>query len=119
MPPDETGTKNSQWNFQGFRNKHGEPWRSPIVKNRASLSDVFLGQRYRHMEEAIPLDTISANSDHIYAEIELEENEIAIAPDLPPRADTPTVAPGYPPYSSAEAKKQRRNSDSFSYKCNW
>eukprot|EP00093_Oithona_nana_P004213 04213.XXX_216011_215690_1 [CDS] Oithona nana genome sequencing. len=47
MPPDETGTKNSQWNFQGFRNKHGEPWRSPIVKNRASLSDVFLGQRYR------------------------------------------------------------------------
>lgn len=71
------------------------------------------------MEEAVPLDTISANSDHIYAEIELEENEIAIAPDLPPRADTPTVAPGYPPYSSAEAKKQRRNSDSFSYKCNW
>ena len=86
-----------------------------IVKNRAALSDVFIGQRYRHIEEVVPLDTISdSGADHIYAEIELGEDEIAVAPDLPPRADTPTVGPGYP-----EAQKPRRNSDSFAYKCNW
>ena len=109
LPPDETGTKHSQWNFQGFRNKHGEPV-DRIVKNRSqSLADLFIGQRYRHVDEGIPLDTMSTNSDHIYAEIEDEP------PTVPPRADTPTVAPKYPPYSSVRAKKR----NDFVHAYNW
>ena len=63
-----------------------------------------IGNAYPEVEDSIPLDSISA--EHIYAEVEEYKDE---PPELPPRADTPTVmTPDYPPYSSVQAHKRAR-----------
>ncbi len=112
--PDDGSRRDSQWNFQGFLGKTYEPYNFANCKRKAeSLADVFHGQRYRVVDEAIPLDDISRKSDHIYAEIEDETNKDTHAPCLPPRADTPisNEAPDYPPYSSREVRLRRTKSE--------
>jgi hypothetical protein len=76
-------------------------------KRAGSMADVFHSQRYTLVEDAIPMDTISNSSDHIYAEIEHFDIDDDTPPLVPPRADTPTLAPNYPPYSSTEALRKK------------
>lgn len=72
-----------------------------------------LRSRKIKVEDAIPLDTISHSSDHIYAEIESSMDQESSPPLLPPRADTPIFneAPDYPPYSSQQVRMRRSRSE--------
>ena len=73
-----------------------------LKRKAESMIDVW---KYKEVvEEAIPLDAISNQSDHIYAEI-----TDGGPPTLPPRADTPTPT-SYPPYPSVDVLRKRRPS---------
>ena len=97
---DDGSRRDSAWDFQGFIGKTYEKAETSIYKTACKAMRV---------EDAIPLDNISQESDHLYAEIEEEEPPLL----LPKRADTPIFnsAPDYPPYSSKEVQIRRSKSE--------